>query len=122
MYLWKYHFGRISTKNNRLFQNASQFCTMRIKLLPKLPIPVLMERKMENDFDSKKQKSYTVMRMTYDLTMALLFLAMAAVMLLGEKLKIQQFADVDPVFRYFFGGICLLYGGFRLYRGIKREY
>lgn len=77
---------------------------------------------MENNFETKRQKSYSVMRTTYDLTMALLFLAMAVVMLLAEKLNIQQFADVDPLFRYFFGGICLLYGGFRLYRGIKRDY
>ena len=95
---------------------------MRIKLLPKLPIPVLNNSKMEKDFETRKQRSYSVMRITYDLTMALLFLAMALVMLLGEKLNIQQFADVDPLFRYFFGGICLLYGGFRLYRGIKHEY
>jgi hypothetical protein len=77
---------------------------------------------MENDFEEKKQKSYTVMRMTYDLTMSLLFLGMAAVMLLAEKLKIEQLAFIDPTFRYLFGGICLLYGGFRLYRGIKRDY
>lgn len=77
---------------------------------------------MENGFEQKKQKSYAVMRMTYDLTMALLLLGMAAIMLLAEKLKIEQIANVDPFFRYFFGGICLLYGGFRLYRGIKREY
>ncbi|MCW3087406.1 MAG: hypothetical protein JWQ78_792 [Sediminibacterium sp.] len=77
---------------------------------------------MENDFDAKKRKSYTVMRMTYDLTMALLLLGMAVVMLFAEKLKIEQLSSVDPVFRYLFGGICLLYGGFRLYRGIKREY
>lgn len=77
---------------------------------------------MENGFEQKKQKSYTVMRMTYDLTMALLLLGMAAVMLLAEKLKIEQIATVDPFFRYFFGGICLLYGGFRLYRGFRRDY
>jgi uncharacterized membrane protein len=95
---------------------------MRIKLLTKLPNPILMESIMENDFEVKKRKSYTVMRMTYDLTMALLLLGMAAVMLLAEKLNIEQLAGVDPLFRYLFGGICLLYGGFRLYRGIKREY
>lgn len=77
---------------------------------------------MENGFEQKKQKSYVVMRMTYDLTMALLLLGMAAIMLLAEQLKIEQIANVDSFFRYFFGGICLLYGGFRLYRGIKREY
>ena len=62
------------------------------------------------------------MRMTYDLAMALLILGMAVVMLFPEKLKIQQIMAVDDTFRYLFGGICILYGGFRLYRGIKRDY
>jgi hypothetical protein len=33
-----------------------------------------------------------------------------------------QFEDIDQSFRYMFGGICLLYGGFRLYRGLKKNY
>jgi len=77
---------------------------------------------MENEYEAKKQKSYTIMRMTYDLTMSVILLGMAVVMLFAEKLKIEQLTSVDPAFRYLFGGICLLYGGFRLYRGIKREY
>jgi cell division protein FtsW (lipid II flippase) len=77
---------------------------------------------MEREFEQKKQKSYALMRMTYDLTMAVLFLAMAVVMLFAEQLNLEQFISVDPLFRYMFGGICLLYGGFRLYRGIKRQY
>jgi hypothetical protein len=60
--------------------------------------------------------------MTYDLAMGLLILGMAVVMLFPEKLKIQQIMAVDDTFRYLFGGICCLYGGFRLYRGIKRDY
>jgi hypothetical protein len=60
--------------------------------------------------------------MTYDLVMALLILGMAVVMIFAEKLKIEQIMAVDNTFRYLFGGICVLYGGFRLYRGIKRDY
>lgn len=62
------------------------------------------------------------MRMTYDLVMALLILGMAVVMIFAEKLKIEQIMSIDNTFRYLFGGICVLYGGFRLYRGIKRDY
>jgi hypothetical protein len=60
--------------------------------------------------------------MTYDLAMAFLILGMAVVMIFAEKLKIEQIMAVDNTFRYLFGGICVLYGGFRLYRGIKRDY
>jgi hypothetical protein len=54
--------------------------------------------------------------------MAFLILGMAVVMIFAEKLKIEQIMAVDNTFRYLFGGICVLYGGFRLYRGIKRDY
>ena len=81
-----------------------------------------MDHIMENDFREKQRKSYTLMRTTYDLSMAVLLLAMAVVMFFGDYFKIVQIIDTDKTFRYFFGGICLLYGSFRLYRGIKKEY
>jgi hypothetical protein len=77
---------------------------------------------MQERFRDRQQKSYTIMRMSYDLVMALLILGMAVVLLFAEKLKIEQIMAVDDTFRYLFGGICVLYGGFRLYRGIKRDY
>ncbi|MCX6298692.1 MAG: hypothetical protein NTY72_06320 [Bacteroidetes bacterium] len=77
---------------------------------------------MQESFRDKQQKSYTLMRMTYDLAMAVLILGMAVVMLFSERLKIDQISTIDATFRYLFGGICILYGGFRLYRGIKRDY
>lgn len=77
---------------------------------------------MENEFRGKQKKSYNLMRMSYDLTIAVLLLGMAVIMLFAEKLNIEQLLDKDnEFFRYFFGGLCLLYGGFRLYRGIKRN-
>jgi hypothetical protein len=60
--------------------------------------------------------------MIYDLTMAILLLGMAMVMLFADKLKVDRFIEIDSSFRYMFGAICLLYGGFRLYRGIKSDY
>ena len=77
---------------------------------------------MQESFRDKQQKSYTLMRMTYDLTMSVLILGMALVLLFSERLKIEQISSIDTTFRYLFGGICILYGGFRLYRGIKRDY
>ncbi len=95
----------------------------QIKLLPKLPIPVSSECKMENEYRVKQKKSYNMMRMSYDLTIAILLLGMSVVMLFAEKLKIEQLSGPDnSFFRYFFGGLCLLYGGFRLYRGVKHDY
>ncbi len=66
------------------------------------------------------------MRRIYDFSMAFLILAIGLIMLAGEKLgsdTLKNFiANLDQTMRYLFGGLCILYGGFRLYRGIKREY
>ena len=77
---------------------------------------------MDNDFRSKHEKSYILMRRIYDFSMSFLILGIGVVMFLGAKLGIAQLVDVDPLFRYLFGGICLLYGGFRLYRGVYPNY
>ena len=76
---------------------------------------------MEMEYREKSKKSYSVIRMTYNMTVRLFILGMGALMFLAERLKVTQITDSDPLFRYLFGGICLLYGGFRLYRGIKGE-
>lgn len=77
---------------------------------------------MENDIRSKREKSYILMRRIYDFSMSSLILGTSVVMFLGAKLGIVQLIEVDPLFRYLFGGVCLLYGGFRLYRGIYPNY
>ncbi|HCL05750.1 MAG TPA: hypothetical protein DHW64_07230 [Chitinophagaceae bacterium] len=77
---------------------------------------------MEQDFREKQKKSYRMMRMIYDLSMAVFILGMAFILLLAEPLKIEQLMLVDPMFRYLMGSVSVLYGGFRLYRGIKRDY
>lgn len=81
---------------------------------------------MENDYRQNQRKSYILMRTVYDITMALLILSIGVIMLVGDKLgseTLKNFiADRDITMRYLFGGLCILYGGFRLYRGIKRDY
>ncbi len=77
---------------------------------------------MENNFREKQRNSYLIMRMVYDFGVACLILAMAAAMFFAEKFNIQQIMEKDKILRYMFGSVCLLYGGFRLYRGIKRDY
>lgn len=66
------------------------------------------------------------MRTIYNVTMGILILAVGVVMFLVNKFYIpgisEQISQLDPLVRYLFGGLCLLYGGFRLYRGIKRDY
>lgn len=77
---------------------------------------------MENPYREKQRKSYVRMRIIYDFTMAIIILGMAIVMFFGPYIKITFVADVDKLFRYLFGGLCLLYGGFRMYLAIKQDY
>ncbi len=77
---------------------------------------------MEKSFRERQRKNYTLMRSIYDVTMVILLLGMAVVMFFGEHLKIEIVADMDKTSRYFFGAICLLYGGFRLYLVTKQDY
>lgn len=62
------------------------------------------------------------MRMVYDIGMSVLLIGMSVIMLFGSYWGIDKILAIDNIFRYMFGGICLLYGAFRLYRGIKRDY
>jgi hypothetical protein len=81
---------------------------------------------MESDFRKKQRKNYTLMRSIYDLGMSALILSMGVFLLAGDKWKVAALAMIvkglDPVLRYMFCGMCLLYGGYRLYRGIKKDY
>ena len=81
---------------------------------------------MNNDYKERREKSFSSLRSVYNITMAILVLAMAVVMLFGERFGVEALSNfitpIDPVLRYLFGGLCLLYGFFRMYRGIKKEY
>lgn len=77
---------------------------------------------MEMDFRERQKKTYRTMRMVYDLSMSVIILGMAVLLLLAEKFRLDQLLLIDPMFRYLMGSVFLLYGGFRLYRGIKRDY
>ncbi|MBA4196066.1 MAG: hypothetical protein C0459_00800 [Chitinophaga sp.] len=81
---------------------------------------------MESDFREKQRKNYTLMRSINDIGMALLIFCVGLFLVAGDKLKIDAvtklLVDKDQLLRYMFGGMCLLYGGYRLYRGIKKDY
>ena len=70
----------------------------------------------------KSEKSYRLFKSIYDFSMATLILGCAVLMLGAKWFKLDQVLNVDAEFRTIFGGMCLLYGGFRLYRGFKKDY
>ncbi|MDO8996319.1 hypothetical protein [Sediminibacterium sp.] len=77
---------------------------------------------MENTFRERNQKRYSIFRRIYDISMSLLFLGVGLAVFFIEKFGMDLVFTAEPVYRNFFGSICMLYGAFRLYRGIKQDY
>ena len=76
---------------------------------------------MENDLRQKRVRSYSVMRSVLDFTMGILYLAAAVFLIFAEKFGFEM-NNFDMTFRIIFGGICTLYGGWRIYRGFRKDY
>jgi len=75
---------------------------------------------MSTDFEEKKRKAYSSRRSLMDYGMGIIIAGIGVFFAFSQKLGIE-FA-IDPLFRYLFVGLCLLYGGFRIYRGYKKNY
>src|SRR5215210_6629651 len=83
-----------------------------------------LELEMENqrqDERDKRAKSYSTMRSILDYTMGLLYLSAAAFLFFAERFGFEM-DNFDITFRYIFGGLCALYGFWRIYRGFKKDY
>lgn len=68
-----------------------------------------------------EDKRYVMMRSIMDYGMGFIYVGVAAFLLLSEKLGITLAFPPKP-FSYIFAAICALYGGFRIYRGIQKNY
>ena len=77
---------------------------------------------MFEDYEKRKRKQISQMRSLMDYGMGILFLVLGLVLLFGKLLKIKIGYDIDPVLENIFGGICVLYGSWRIYRGYKKNY
>ena len=67
-----------------------------------------------------KRRSYSLRRSIMDYGMGVLILLVGVVVLLAPKLKLN--VAIDDLARYLFFGLCVLYGGFRIYRGTQKDY
>ena len=68
----------------------------------------------------KRKQGYILMRAILDFGMGVLIFLFGVFFLISAKLGIP--IEIDDTFRYIFAGLCLLYGGFRIYRGAKKNY
>lgn len=75
---------------------------------------------MSTDFDEKRRKAYSGRRSVMDIGMGVVIAGFGVFFALAEKLGMKL--SGEPLLRYVFAGMCLLYGFFRIYRGYKKNY
>lgn len=71
--------------------------------------------------NDKRTRGYVMMRMLMDLGMGIIYIAVAVFILFAPRFGFTS-QIFEPPFSYIFAGICILYGGFRIYRGVKKNY
>ena len=68
---------------------------------------------------NRKRKGATQIRMIYYVTMGLLYICFGVFLLLAEDLGFVFQIDISQTFIWTLSIILFLYGGFRIYRGLK---
>lgn len=76
----------------------------------------------KNDELTTKQKGQVRMRAIMDFGMGILWLGMGIFMLFPDKFAPGFALQFNDNRLKIFGGVCILYGGFRIYRAIKKNY
>jgi hypothetical protein len=75
----------------------------------------------EKRIEDKRQRAYANRRAIMDYGMGLIYTVMGCFFLFSEQFGVKlQFPT--PPFSWIFAGLCLVYGGFRIYRGYKKNY
>jgi hypothetical protein len=75
---------------------------------------------MENQDSDKRRKGYILMRAIMDYGMGIIIFGFGIFFLFASKLGIGF--EIESFYRYFFGGLCIVYGLWRIYRGYKKNY
>jgi len=77
---------------------------------------------MLEEYENKRRKQLTFMRSLLDFAMGTIILLLGAILLFHEKLKIEMNERFSPNMIKVLGVIFVLYGAWRIYRGIKKIY
>lgn len=79
------------------------------------------ERKQQNEYEERKFKAYVTRRSLMDFGMGFIYFALGAFFVFSKQFG-YELRFPQPPFSYFFGGLCVLYGAFRFYRGYRKNY
>lgn len=75
---------------------------------------------MSIDRSERSAKNYILRRSLLDFGMGAIIMGFGLFFAFADKFGIQF--TVTPGFRYAFTALCIVYGGFRMYRGYKKNY
>jgi hypothetical protein len=75
---------------------------------------------MENGDRRRRSKVDILLRAIMDSGRGLVIFGMGIFFLISQKLGVDL--AIDNLYRYMFSGLCLLYGGWRIYRGYRKNY
>jgi hypothetical protein len=75
---------------------------------------------MENQTPDRRTRGYVLMRTIMDMGMGILIFGLGIFFLIAPWIGIPF--GVDTFYRYLFSGLCIIYGGWRVYRGYKKNY
>ena len=76
---------------------------------------------MQEDPQDGRTRNYILMRTLIDVGMGIIYIAVALFIIFAKKFGFDS-SVFDPPFSYIFAGICIAYGSFRIYRGVKKNY
>lgn len=76
---------------------------------------------MENEGRDRRKQQYSLRRAIMDYGIGIIIMVFGVFLLIGPRFLGYTFS-IDDLNRYLFSGLCLLYGGFRVYRGSKKNY
>jgi hypothetical protein len=80
-----------------------------------------LEEFEKENFNSR-QKGYRRMRSIMDFGMGLLWVGMGVFLIFIQEFSPSLAVRYDDLYMKIFGAVCIIYGSFRIYRGIKKDY
>ena len=75
---------------------------------------------MENELRNRRNKGNVNIRSMLDFVMGILYLGAAVFLFFAEFFGVTL-DNFDIAYRYIFGGLCTIYGIWRIYRGLNKE-
>ena len=75
---------------------------------------------MAQEQQDNRRKQYSLMRSILDYGMGALILLFGFFFLFSDKLGFNF--EMEPIFKYFFAFLCIVYGAWRIYRGYQKNY